>query len=50
MERYCAISDSWAEVSGGELGTARAHLGALVVHVEVDLLDSLIAKAKTEEL
>jgi N-acetylneuraminic acid mutarotase len=47
MERYSVASDSWAEVLGGELSTARAFFGALVMRLEVDLFDSLIAKAKS---
>jgi hypothetical protein len=48
MERYSVASDSWAEVLGGELSTARDCFGALVVRLEVDLFDSLIDKAKSE--
>jgi N-acetylneuraminic acid mutarotase len=47
MERYSVASDSWSEVLGGELSTARSCFGALVVRLEVDLFDSLIAKAKS---
>jgi hypothetical protein len=46
MERYSVASDSWAEVLGGELSTARDFFGALVMRLEVDLFDSLIVKAK----
>jgi N-acetylneuraminic acid mutarotase len=44
MERYCVASDSWSEVS--DLNTARDAFGAIVVGLEVDFFDSLIAKAK----
>jgi hypothetical protein len=47
MERYSVASDSWSEVLGGELSTARAFFGALVMRLEVDLFDSLIDKAKS---
>jgi N-acetylneuraminic acid mutarotase len=50
MERYSVASDSWAEVLGGELSTARSCFGALVVRLEVDLFDSLIDKAKRGRL
>jgi N-acetylneuraminic acid mutarotase len=50
MERYSVASDSWAEVLGGELSTARTYFGALVVRLEVDLFDSLIDKAMRESL
>jgi hypothetical protein len=50
MERYSVASDSWSEVLGGGLGQTRDCVGALVVLLEVDLFDSLIAKAKNEEL
>jgi N-acetylneuraminic acid mutarotase len=50
MERYSVASDSWSEVDGGELGTARTCFGAFVVRLEMDLFDSLIAKAKNEGL
>jgi N-acetylneuraminic acid mutarotase len=46
MERYSVASDSWSEVNGGELGLARSVLGAHVMHLEVDIFASLIAKAK----
>jgi hypothetical protein len=47
MERYCVTSDSWSEVSGGELSEGRNMFGAsYVMRVEVDLFDSLMAKAK----
>jgi hypothetical protein len=48
MERYSVASDSWSEVLGGELGTARDLLNAIVVQLEPDLFDTLIAKAKVE--
>jgi N-acetylneuraminic acid mutarotase len=48
MERYSVASDSLSEVLGGELSTAREYFGALVVRLEVDLFDSLIAKAMRE--
>jgi hypothetical protein len=47
-ERYSVASDSWSEVLGGEMGQTRDCLGALVVRLEMDLFDSLIAKAKNE--
>jgi hypothetical protein len=47
MERYSVASDSWSEVDGGELGTARNSFGAAVVRLQVDLFDSLIARAKS---
>jgi N-acetylneuraminic acid mutarotase len=47
MERYSVASDSWSEVVDGELGTARISFVAAVVRLEVDLFDSLIAKAKS---
>jgi N-acetylneuraminic acid mutarotase len=50
MERYSVGSDSWSEVPGGEMGTARDLLRTLVVRLEVDLFESLIAKAKIEGL
>jgi hypothetical protein len=50
MERYSVASDSWSEIDGGELGTARSCFGALVVRLERDFFDSLIAKAKNERL
>jgi N-acetylneuraminic acid mutarotase len=50
MERYSVASDSWSEVGGGELATARSPFCAHVVRLEVDLFDSLIAKAKSEGL
>jgi N-acetylneuraminic acid mutarotase len=50
MERYSVASDSWSAVDGGELGTARSTFEARVVRLEVDLFDSLIAKAKSEGL
>jgi N-acetylneuraminic acid mutarotase len=48
MERYSVASDSWAEVLGGELSTARDCFGSFVVRLEVDLFDSLIDEAKSE--
>jgi hypothetical protein len=48
MERYSVASDSWSEVLGGEIGQKRSTFGALVVRLEMDLFDSLIAKAKKE--
>jgi hypothetical protein len=50
MERCSLASDSWSDVDGGELGTARNCFGALVVRLERDFFDSLIAKAKSEGL
>jgi N-acetylneuraminic acid mutarotase len=50
MERYSVASDSWAEVLGGELSTARDCFGSFVVRFEVDLFDSLIDKAKSGRL
>jgi N-acetylneuraminic acid mutarotase len=50
MERYSVALDSWSEVLGVELGMARDSFGALVLRLEVDLFDSLIAKAKSEGL
>jgi hypothetical protein len=50
MERYSVALDSWSEVDGGELGTARSYFGALAVRLEMDLFDSLIAKVKNEGL
>jgi hypothetical protein len=47
MERYSVALDSWSEVIRGELGVARSSFGALVVRLEMDLFDSLIAKAKS---
>jgi hypothetical protein len=46
MERYSVVLDKWSVVLGGKMGTARIFFGALVVRLEVDLFDSLIAKAK----
>jgi hypothetical protein len=47
MERYCSASDSWSEVNGGELGTARCALRGLAMHCDhqMGLFDNLIAKA-----
>jgi N-acetylneuraminic acid mutarotase len=50
MERYSVALDSWSMVHGGEMGTARDCFGALVVRLEADLFDNLIAKAKNESL
>jgi hypothetical protein len=50
MERYSVASDSWSEVLGGDLSLRRSTFGALVVRLEMDLFDSLIAKAKNEGL
>jgi N-acetylneuraminic acid mutarotase len=50
MERYSVALDSWSEVLGGDLGQKRSTFGALVVRLEMDLFDSLIAKSKNEEL
>jgi kelch-like protein 1/4/5 len=50
MERYSVASDSWSEILGGDLGQTRSYCGALVVRMEMDRFDSLIAKAKNEEL
>jgi N-acetylneuraminic acid mutarotase len=47
MERYSVASDSWSEVDGGELGTARSRFCVQVMQLEVDLFDSLIAQAKS---
>jgi hypothetical protein len=46
MERYCVASDTWSDVSGGKLCQSRYALCANVKRLEVDLFDSLIAKAK----
>jgi hypothetical protein len=46
MERYCVASDSWSEVSDGMLSQARAPLGVIVMPVEENLFDSLMARAK----
>jgi hypothetical protein len=46
MERYSVELDSWSEVRGGELGTARSNFGVHVMRLEVGLFDSLIAQAK----
>jgi N-acetylneuraminic acid mutarotase len=46
MERYCVASESWSEVSGGEFITVRNLCNVHVVRVDVDLFDSLMAKAK----
>jgi hypothetical protein len=48
MERYSLASDRWSKVIGGELNTVRECFGALVVRLEMDLFESLIAKAKIE--
>jgi hypothetical protein len=45
VERYSVALDSWSEVIRGELGCARSSFGALVVRSEMDLFESLIAKA-----
>jgi N-acetylneuraminic acid mutarotase len=50
MDRYSVALDCWSEGLGSELGTARDSLGALVVRLEVDFFDSLIAKAEIEGL
>jgi kelch-like protein 17 (actinfilin)/kelch-like protein 20 len=50
MERYSVASDSWSEVDGGELGTARDNFGVEVMRLETDLFDSLIAKVKSKGL
>jgi N-acetylneuraminic acid mutarotase len=50
MERYSVASDSWSEVDGGELGTARNRLSVHMMQLEVDLFYGLIAKAKSEGL
>jgi kelch-like protein 17 (actinfilin)/kelch-like protein 20 len=49
-ERYSVASDSWSEVDGGELRTARSYFGVLVVRSEGDFFDSLSAKAKSDVL
>jgi hypothetical protein len=46
MERYSVTSDSWSEVIGGKMSAARNNLEALVMRLEVDFFDSLIAKAR----
>jgi N-acetylneuraminic acid mutarotase len=46
FERYCVISNSWLEVSSGNLGVRRLGFGANVMWVEEDFFDSLKAKAK----
>jgi hypothetical protein len=50
MERYSVESDSWSEVRGVELGTGRSDFNVDVMRFEVDLFDSLIARAKREGL
>jgi hypothetical protein len=50
MERYSVASDSWSEVIGGKLSAARSRFCVQVMQLEVDLFDSLIAKAKREGL
>jgi N-acetylneuraminic acid mutarotase len=50
MERYSVATNSWSEVLDGDLSQTRDCLGALVVRFEMDLFDSLIAKAKNEGL
>jgi N-acetylneuraminic acid mutarotase len=50
MERDSVVSNSWSEVLGGELSTARYCFGVHVVRLEMNLFDSLIAKAKNERL
>jgi hypothetical protein len=46
MERYCVASDSWSEVGGADLNTARGSSGTQAMRFKVELSDSLIAKAK----
>jgi hypothetical protein len=46
MERYCVALDSWSDVSSGELSTARVALGALLMRLDVNFFDCLMAKAK----
>jgi hypothetical protein len=48
MERYSVALNSWSEVLDGQLGTARDCFEALVVRLQVNLFDSLIAKAKRD--
>jgi N-acetylneuraminic acid mutarotase len=50
MERYSVVSDSWSEVLKGDMGEAKDFFGALVVRLDVDLFDSLIAKKKNKSL
>jgi hypothetical protein len=47
MEHYSVASDSWSAVDAGELGTARSSFCVHVMQLEVDLFDSLIARAKS---
>ena len=46
VERYCVASDSWSEVSDMKMRQKRRAIGAHAMQLEVDLFDSLAAKAK----
>jgi hypothetical protein len=46
MERYRDASNSWSEVSGGELNETRNLFGVHALCVEVNLIDSLMDNAK----
>jgi hypothetical protein len=48
MERYCVASDRWSEVGGGDLSQARVAFHVEAIRREVDLFDSLMAKAKRD--
>jgi N-acetylneuraminic acid mutarotase len=50
MERYCVASDSWANVRGGKIGQKKGAFGATVMRLEVNIFDSLVAKAKLAAL
>jgi hypothetical protein len=47
MERYCATTDRWTPVIGGDLVRGRSGFGVLVTREEVGLFDSLITKAQS---
>jgi hypothetical protein len=42
MERYSVVSDSWSEVRGGELCTARRSFGVHVMRLEVARISSIV--------
>jgi hypothetical protein len=50
MERYCVDTNRWSEVNAGNLGTGRSALSSIVIQLEIDLFDSLLAKATRKEL
>jgi hypothetical protein len=50
MERFCVNTNRWSEVSAGNLVTGRSALSSIVVQLEIDLFDSLIAKATRKDL